>query len=94
MWGSYEYKAALRGNSVIGNYQGPNIIEFKNGDRITFELPPCKVSGLIYGKRIIEWQEAMVFHDKKNKITGNIKFDESGSLFSKRQHPSDYFEFQ
>ena len=54
MQGFYEYTGSLRGNYVLGRQSGPNIVTFNDGHEVTFTLPLCKLSGLIYGSRVIE----------------------------------------
>ncbi len=90
-WGHYEYKASLKGNSVAGRQEGANIIRFEDtGEEIEYDLPPCRISGLLFGARVIEWFGSITFTNKKKDLMAKLNFYERG-LFSK-QHTSDYFE--
>ena len=83
----------MRGNSLVGRQEGPNKIVFKDGQEITYELPPIRISGLLFGKRVIELYENIIFKDEKNDMICKLQFYEGGGIFRARLHPSDYFEF-
>ncbi|KRW98586.1 hypothetical protein PPERSA_09739 [Pseudocohnilembus persalinus] len=91
--GYYEYKAKLTytGNSIIGRQQGPQTITFKDGQKITWELPSQKVNGFIIGDRTLEWMGTSLFKDHKSGYQCEIKFFESGFLTSAK-HSTDHFE--
>ncbi|CAD8169140.1 unnamed protein product [Paramecium octaurelia] len=92
-YGHFEYQAALRYNAVIGHQVGENAVEFSDGQRIAFSMPPAKVSGLIYGARLLEWYGSIKFVDQKNDMVCDIKFSEgAGMLIGRNQKPTDYFE--
>ena len=92
-YGYYEYKASIKGNSLAGRQEGPNIIHFHDdGQRISYVLPQINISGMIFGTRIIEWYGNIQFKDEKNDLVCKIQFYEGGGFFQKRLHPSDYFE--
>ena len=63
--GYYEFTGALEhcGNSVRGRQKGPNILTFVDGTSIEFSRPVCRISGLLYGERVLEWTESMEFID-------------------------------
>lgn len=90
--GYYELKGKLKGNSVIAHQYGPNNIKFKDGSIVTFILPPFKLNGLLFGARIMEFQDNIVFTDKKNDLQAKLTFYENTSMFSKNLHPTDHFE--
>ena len=92
LYGHYEYKGALKGNSVIADQAGPNTVSFTDGQTITFNLPPVRLSGLLYGARLVEWHGTMQFKDETRDLMGKLTFYENNNLFSKNLHPSDYFE--
>lgn len=92
-YGYYEYKASLKGNSLVGKQDGPNKIVFYDGQEIVYHLPPIKISGLLFGKRVIELYENITFRDEKNDFVCKLQFYEGGGIFRTRLHPSDYFEF-
>ncbi len=91
-YGYYEYKASLSftGN-LSGRQEGPNIVRFEDGQIISYSLPKVSISGLLFGDRIIEWVGNMIFKDEKNDLSCKLQFYEGG-LFSRKAHPSDYFE--
>lgn len=94
IYGHYEYKASLKGNSLVGRQEGPNIIEFfDDGQKIEYVLPQISISGLLFGSRILEWFGSIQFTDVKNDLVCKLQFYEGGGFFQKRLHPSDYFEF-
>ena len=51
------------GNAGAGRQIGKNRIRFIDGSLIEYELPGMKVSGLIFGKRSVQWQGAFEFID-------------------------------
>ena len=81
----------MKGNSVIGQQKGPNVVRFSDGGCVEFNRPVCKIGGLIYGKRIMEWQNAMEFWDAGNDLYCKIEFSSRGSLLSRNKMPSDFF---
>lgn len=91
-YGYYEYKASLSftGN-LSGKQEGPNIVKFDDGQIISYNLPKVNISGLLFGARIIEWAGGLIFKDEQNDIMCKLQFYEGG-VFSRRAHPSDYFE--
>lgn len=64
--GHYEYKAALRYNALIGRQDGPNYVEFANGQKIKFHYPMIRINGLLFGGRVLEWYDSFTFEDASN----------------------------
>jgi len=91
-YGFYELKGALKGNSVVAQQFGPNTVQFKDGTKIHFILPPFKLNGLLFGARTIEFQGSIVFTDEKNDLEAKLAMYENPSMFSRNLHPSDHFE--
>jgi hypothetical protein len=89
--GFYEFTGAVKGNSVVGQQKGPNIVRFNDGQVIEFVRPTCRIGGLIYGKRVLEWTKSMTFEDRGNGLLCEIKFEDRGTLFSRGKMPSDFF---
>ncbi|KAL4469803.1 hypothetical protein ABPG72_022123 [Tetrahymena utriculariae] len=90
--GHYEYKAKLNSaNSVQGSQEGPNHVIFYDGQQIIYRFPPCKITGLLYGTRVLEFYETMTFVDQKNDLECIISFAEGASFFSRAEFPTDYF---
>lgn len=81
------------GNSVTALASGPSRIKFNDdGTLIQFNLPTLRLNGMMWGKRTLEWTEAMNFKDEKNNLTCVVKFYKNESLLGKNEHSSDYFE--
>jgi hypothetical protein len=66
-------------------------VDFKDGTRITYQCPPCKISGLLFGKRIIQFYGDVKYEDPKNNLVAEFHFCEKKGFFRKRKMPSDYF---
>jgi hypothetical protein len=66
--GHYEFGGKLKGNSVAGKQAGPNIIQFPDGGEIVFYKPLCKIRGLIFGDRVLEFCEDIRFSDLRNQF--------------------------
>jgi len=66
--GRYEFVAKLNKNTLYIKQDGPNYIEFSDGGKTTFYLPPIKVKGMIMGDRTCYFYENCKFYDKANKI--------------------------
>jgi hypothetical protein len=93
-YGHYEYIAKLKsitGNSVDGQFKGPNTIEFSNGEKITFTYPCMSISGLLFGKRIIQWEKGMEFIDHFNNIRAFMNFTPQPHFYQKFKEPTDIF---
>jgi hypothetical protein len=88
--GFYELKGRLSGNSVVGEQIGPNTVEFPGGEEVVFARPPGRISGLLWGERILEFINEIPFTDKKNGLECTIKFAGKGGLFSRASQASDF----
>jgi hypothetical protein len=82
---------SLTGNSFGGQFRGPNHLELQNGDILTFTFPIMNITGLMYGRRIMEWEGSMEFSDKKNDITANLAFTPPPKFYQKFKEPTDVF---
>jgi hypothetical protein len=96
--GYYEYKGKLgmtvsttQGNYVTGKQAGPNLVEFPDGSFITYERPLVKISGLMVGDRLLEYQDEMMFTDPRNELECSLKFAEKPGLFSRSKVSCDSF---
>jgi hypothetical protein len=93
-YGFYEYVAKLKsvtGNVIGGQFKGPNILELNDGTKLQFHYPNMNINGLMFGKRIMEWEGSMQFSDEKNNITSSITFTEVPGFFQKFKEPTDIF---
>jgi hypothetical protein len=92
-YGYYEYVAKMKsitGNVVGGQFKGPNVVEFlPSGDKIEFYFPIMNINGMMYGKRIIEWEGTINFIDNKNNIRANLSFTPSPKFYQKFKEPND-----
>jgi hypothetical protein len=68
------YEVALQGNSITGKRLGPNVIEFEDGCKITFTMPPMLVTGMAWGERVMHIVGTMVFRDEKNDLSLELEF--------------------
>jgi hypothetical protein len=67
------------------------VVQFADGSAIEFSRPQCRISGLMYGKRILEWTDGMAFLDRTNQLSVKIEFADRGGIFAKAKQPSDFF---
>ena len=78
-----------------GQFRGPNIIEFTSSEKIkeviSFTYPYMNISGLMYGKRTVEWEGSMDFLDVKNSLTAKLNFTPAPKFFQKFKEPTDVF---
>lgn len=93
--GSFEYQGRITdsGNSVTGRLVGKNKVTFGD-ERVEYEYPSFKISGLIYGKRTTQWIGAFEFADRKNGLQAKIEFSSEKSFFSRYRSnlPLDCFQ--
>jgi len=97
--GYYEYVVKIRsitGNVIGGQFKGPNIIEILNPktgvfDTIEYSLPTMNISGMLYGKRIIEWEGLCEFKDENNLLYSYMKFTPAPKFYQKFIEPTDIF---
>jgi hypothetical protein len=76
--------ASARGNSLRGKQTGSHKIDFLDGTVITYTHPTVSLSGLIWGARVVDYVDSMVFEDEKNKLKLTLNFnpDQLGYLSS------------
>jgi len=72
-WGRYNFFANLDGNQLILHQEGPNHVDFKDGQSIVFYWGFIKVSGMLWGDRTCRHSGYMKYYDEKNKIKCVIK---------------------
>jgi len=97
--GYYEYAVkikSLTGNVVGGQFKGPNILEIYNPlkgifDVIEYTMPTMNISGMLYGKRVIEWEGICEFKDENNGIYAYLKFTLASKFYQKFVEPTDIF---
>lgn len=75
MHGYYEYKIRMSANTLEGQQDGPNVVEFGNGQKIVFRYPKVKIHGTVFGKRTIYPSGVMTFEDERNRLRAVIVFN-------------------
>jgi hypothetical protein len=75
LYGRYEFALKFDGNHFRLQQEGPNIVEFSNGDKIVFNMPELKAGGMFFGDRTAKWTGVTKFIDEKNKLKCIIKFN-------------------
>ncbi len=86
--------ASARGNTIKGYQEGPNMVEFADGTKISFTLPVLNVSGVLWGERTLHYEGGITFTDEKNRLQCDLVFnpDAQGflkSLFKKQKSGVD-----
>lgn len=74
-YGSGNWTAGIKGNSVRGRQSGINCVQFADGSKITWELPGIIVKGVLWGQRSIKYGGEMQFKDEKNGLSCNVLVD-------------------
>lgn len=94
IYGYYEYIVKLKsltGNSISGQFKGPNCLRLKDGSILNFSYPFLNITGLMYGRRIMEWEGSMQFNDEKNNINAELTFTVPPRFFQKFKEATDIF---
>lgn len=55
LYGRHEIKAKVGANTVTGLNCGPNVVHFRDGDKIEYQLPAGEVSGLLFSSRPLSY---------------------------------------
>lgn len=85
MHGYYEFVGSMGGNSFTSGMRGPTTLEFKDGTKIRYHAPDFKISGALYGDRVVEGVGSLCFQDLTNNLKAVIflnTYKEKG-MFSK-----------
>lgn len=75
--GYYEYVACIKGigNVACGQFKGPTIIDFPLLNKtFEFHYPMQNINGMMYGKRIIEWEGEIRFLNAKENTECVLSF--------------------
>jgi hypothetical protein len=94
-WGRGVGSASARGNVIRGYQHGPNVLDFPNGQRITWNLPVLTVQGIAWGDRVQHFDGMLQFRDDTNHLSCDLHMNAEAlgfvkSLFSKPKQPTDY----
>lgn len=86
LYGHHNFKLKMSANTMEAFQDGPNIIEFADGHKISYSYPKAKVHGLIMGKRMVYPSGVMEFEDRSNRLKAMIVFNygKKRGLFSSR----------
>lgn len=95
-YGHGQTAASARGNSLKGYQTGLNCVEFGDGTKITFTLPVLHIGGVMWGERVLYYEDVVSFKDEKNKLQCDVTFNAEAvgfvkGLFTKAKQPVDYF---
>lgn len=95
-YGHGQTAASARGNSLKGYQTGLNCIEFADGTKISFTLPVLHIGGVMWGERVLYYEDVVSFKDEKNKLQCDVAFNAEAigfvkGLFTKQKQPVDFF---
>jgi len=99
--GNFEIAASMNPNTVTGKQLGLGQVIFnertENEKRIYFTFPPCVVSGLAFGSRVVNYEGKVWVFDAKERLAMELAFnpDKKGmisGLLSKQKTANDYFK--
>jgi hypothetical protein len=93
-YGYYEFVVKLKsltGNVIGGHFRGPNFLELDSGEKLQFTYPFMNISGLMYGRRNMEWEGSMKFENPSHNISAEINFTPAPGIFQKFKEPTDIF---
>eukprot|EP00828_Plagiopyla_frontata_P032168 TRINITY_DN4197_c0_g1_i1.p1 TRINITY_DN4197_c0_g1~~TRINITY_DN4197_c0_g1_i1.p1 ORF type:complete len:574 (+),score=57.56 TRINITY_DN4197_c0_g1_i1:565-2286(+) len=93
MDGKWELAANMHTNSLTGKQIGLGHIKFLNNQtEIFFSRPASEISGLLWGQRVVNYAGKSILYDVQNQLYCELLFHAETSIFSKSQHPIDYFK--
>ncbi|KAF0684760.1 Aste57867_23275 [Aphanomyces stellatus] len=84
---------SMQTNSIVQVLQGPVKVSFEDGSSIEFTLPSLRMSGMLWGERVMEVFGTISFHDKTHGLACDLRLnpDEHKGLFASNKAPTDYF---
>ncbi|GMF36582.1 unnamed protein product [Phytophthora fragariaefolia] len=85
MSGIYEFESTSTRNSLANYQNGAVTITFHDGAIITYTMPQIKMSGILFGERVVEIVGTSRFEDMKNRLVGELHFDANNSFLKKSQ---------
>ncbi|CEM22671.1 unnamed protein product [Vitrella brassicaformis CCMP3155] len=100
MAGFAEFHANMKGNAVIGKQEGKNVVCFPHThsrQRVEFNVPYVRLSGLYFGARLVHYIESGRFFDPINGYHLELHFGKEShrrGLFTRRAsgHALDHFK--
>ena len=96
MYGHYIYRVRMSGNTLDGQQEGPNIVEFPSGQKIVFRYPKIKIHGMLFGKRMIYPSGTMTFEDEQSRLRALVVFNfgKKRGLFGSRKKGTKIDDFE
>lgn len=85
MSGVYEFESVTSRNSLSNFQNGAVTITFHDGVVITYTMPQIKMSGILFGDRVVEIVGTSRFEDAANRLVGELHFDANNSFLKKSQ---------
>lgn len=85
MSGVYEFESVSTRNSLANYQNGAVAITFHDGVVITYTMPQIKMSGILFGDRVVEIVGSSRFEDATNRLVGELTFDANNSFLKKSQ---------
>lgn len=81
--GVYEFESSTSRNAIVNHQLGSAKVVFQDGHAISYTVPQIKMSGLLFGKRVVELTGACKFTDTKHHLVADITFGANTSFLSK-----------
>ncbi|TMW55893.1 hypothetical protein Poli38472_008541 [Pythium oligandrum] len=83
--GVYEFESVTSRNSIYNHQVGSVTIVFHDGHKITYTIPQIKMSGILFGDRVVELTGTAKFVDSSRHLAGELSFDANNGFLSKAQ---------
>ncbi|TYZ63083.1 hypothetical protein PybrP1_011771 [[Pythium] brassicae (nom. inval.)] len=81
--GVYEFESATSRNSIVNHQIGSTKIVFQDGHTISYTVPQIKMTGILFGERVVELTGAGKFVDAAHHLIGEVNFGANSSFLSK-----------
>ncbi|KAE9336741.1 hypothetical protein PR003_g12357 [Phytophthora rubi] len=85
MAGVYAFESVSTRNSLANYQNGTVAITFHDGAIVTYTMPQIKMSGILFGDRVVEIVGSSRFEDVNNRLVGELNFDANNSFLKKSQ---------
>lgn len=86
--GVYEFESTTSRNAIVNHQLGSAKVVFQDGHAISYTVPQIKMSGLLFGERVVELTGACKFVDAAHHLVGDVTFGANTSFLSK-SHAED-----
>lgn len=86
--GVYEFESSTSRNSIVNHQLGSTKVVFQDGHAISYTVPQIRMSGLLFGERVVELTGACKFVDAAHHLVGDVTFGANSSFLSK-SHAED-----